>query len=126
MISTVISASSSKSVFGQDGPLNINLMKQTICRKLIVNTLQNTYFSTFNNIFKINLNNVIKFVQGILYFPINNPQITKAPSYFNLKSKTSMSRGLSMRVGISEAIRLFSTISNNNINNKFNEKKFNE
>jgi hypothetical protein len=96
-------------------------MKQTICRKLRANKVQNTYLSTFNNIFKINLNNVIKFVQGILDFPLNNPQITKAPSYFNLKSMTSLSKGLSMRVGISEAIRLFSTTFNNNINNNFNE-----
>lgn len=101
-------------------------MKQTICRKLIAKLVQNTYLSTFNNIFKVNLNNVIKFVQGIFYFPINNLQITKAPSYFNLKSKTSLSKGLSMRVGISEAIRLFSTTYKNNIHNNFNEKKFNE
>lgn len=99
-------------------------MKQTICRELRVKIVQNTYLSTFN--IKINLNNVIKFVQGILYFPLNNPQITKAPSYFNLKSKTSLSKGLSMRVEISEAIRLFSTNSINNMNNNFKEKKFNE
>jgi hypothetical protein len=57
-------------------------------------------------------------------------------SQLNLKSKTSMSKGLSMWVGISEAIRLFSTsplaplaplaplgVYNKNSNN---EKKFNE
>jgi hypothetical protein len=94
-------------------------MKQTISRKLIANIVQNTYLINLNNI----LNNVRKFVQGILYFPINNPQITKAPSYFDLKSKTSMSTGLSMRLGISEAIRLFSTnsMNNNNLEKKFNE-----
>ena len=108
-------------------------MKQTICRKLIAKLVQNTYLSTFNIIFKVNLNNVIKFVQGIFYFPINNLQITKAPSYFNLKSKTSLSKGLSMRVGISEAIRLFSTTYKSpraprrgTLDNNFKEKKFNE
>lgn len=64
------------------------------------------------------MNNVKMFVQG--FFHINNPQITKTPSYLNLKSLTSMSIGLSMWVGISEAIRLFST------NNNFNDKKFNQ
>jgi LAGLIDADG endonuclease len=69
---------------------------------------------------KINLKNVIMFVQGII-FHTNNPQITKAPSFFNLKFKTLLSKELSMWVGISETIRLFST------NNKdSNEKKFNQ
>jgi hypothetical protein len=120
-------------------------MQQTISRKLVANILQTTFLYCFklNNIIKqINLKNVTMFVQGII-FPTNNPLITKAPSYFmvqksqlNLKSKTSMSKGLSMWVGISEAIRLFSTsplaplaplaplgVYNKNSNN---EKKFNE
>ena len=67
-------------------------------------------------------------VQEIFLFPTNNPPITKALSllYFKLinsKSKTSMSNGLSMWVGISEAIRLFSTSAKKKPNN---EKKFNE
>jgi len=78
---------------------------------------------------KINLKNVRMFVQGIL-FHTNNPQITKAPSFFNLKFKTSLSKELSMWVGISETIRLFSTTTNclNNKNNSKDskEKKFNQ
>jgi hypothetical protein len=64
------------------------------------------------------------FVQRISKFYINNPPITKAPNLKNLslKSQTSMSNGLSMLVGISEAIRLFSTSSKKNSqDNKFNE-----
>ena len=60
---------------------------------------------------KVNLQNVRMFVQETL-FPINNPPITKAPSNIDmwyLKSKISLSKRLSMWVGISEAIRLFST-----------------
>jgi len=130
IISTTISASSNKSVFGQDGPLNIYfyLTQQTICRKLVAYILQTTFLCLFNlnnlfNIININLRNVTMFVQGILFFPTNNPPITKAPSFFiNFKSKTSMSKGLSMWVGISEAIRLFSTsIVNSNKEKKFRE-----
>ena len=43
VISTTISASSNKSVFGLDGPLNKNLMQQTTCRKLIVIIMQTTF-----------------------------------------------------------------------------------
>ncbi len=117
VISTTISASSNKIVFGRhwDGPLNftlklINLTQQTIRRNSIVIKLQTTFFSILSNI-KINLWNVTMFVKGII-FPIGNPPITKAPSLrlqLNLKSKTSVSKRLSMWVGISEAIRLFST-----------------
>jgi hypothetical protein len=88
VISTTIAASSNKSVFGQDGPLNIYfyLTQQTICRKLVAYILQTTFLCTFNlnnifNIIKINLRNVTMFVQGILFFPTNNPPITKAPSF---------------------------------------------
>lgn len=85
-------------------------MQQTIRRNLIVIIVQATfvyYLSKFN----IKLQNVRMFVQEIL-FPIKNPPITKAPSnmfMWYLKSKTSLSKRLSMWVGISEAIRLFST-----------------
>lgn len=119
IISTTISASSNKGVFGQDGPLKYiyngiavkfkYLMQQTICRKLVVLILQTTF-------------EVKKYTQKVRMFvketpfPTNNPLITKAPSLCifyssNLKSKTSLSKRLSMWVGISEAIRLFSTIS---------------
>ena len=112
VISTSIAANSKKGVFGQDGPLKI--MQRTICRKL--GKLQNT-FDYIKYIFQ----NVKMFVKGKLY-PTNNPPITKAPSLYymlNSKSKTSLSKRLSMRVGISEAIRSFST--NNTLDNKFSQ-----
>jgi hypothetical protein len=127
IISTTISASSNKSVFGQDGPLSKNyLTQQTIRRKLVsyIKIIQTTFlcvlYIKINNI-KINLENVRMFVQRMSKFYINNPPITKAPN-LNLKSQTSMSNGLSMLVGISEAIRLFSTSSKKNSQDiKFNE-----
>lgn len=109
VISTTISASSNKKVFGQDGPL-ITLMQQTIRRKLIEIKIQTT-FEDIIFLIKVKVQNVTMFVKGAL-FPINNPPITKAPNLtyvLNLKSKTSLSKRLSMWVGISEAIRLFST-----------------
>lgn len=96
VISTTISASSNKKVFGQDGPL-INLMQQTIRRKLIEIKIQTT-FEDILFLIKVKVQNVRMFVKGAL-FPINNPPITKAPSLthmLNLKSKTSLSKRLSM------------------------------
>ena len=87
------------------------LMQQTICGKLVALIVQATFVCTL--IFKkVNLQNVRMFVQGII-FPTNNPLITKAPqlSFSTGKSQTSLSKRLSMQVGISEAIRLFSTNS---------------
>ena len=120
IISTTISASSNKNVFGQDGPLNKNLTQQTIRRKYIEKV--QTTFVYFLLKMKKSAQNVKMFVKGTK-FPINNPPITKAPSLFlNLKSKTLLSKGLSMWVGISEAIRLFSTKKDINIS----DKKFSE
>lgn len=79
--------------------------------------------------FKTIIKNVKMFVQATV-FCTNNLQITKAQSLFcnpknyliNFKSKAYMSKRLSMWVGISEAIRLFSTsFSNNDKEKKFNE-----
>lgn len=119
VISTTISAASNKSVFGQDGPLII--MQQTIRRKLVEIKIQTTFEDIIcKMIFKIQ--NVKTFVKGIA-FPTNNPPITKAPSYFlYLKSKASLSKRLSMWVGISEAIRLFSTKKDI----KLSDKKFSQ
>ena len=127
VISTTISASSNKSVFGQDGPLYVNIMQQTIRRKLIVIKMQTTFVYILSIIKKkIELQNVRMFVEGTV-FPINNPPITKAPSnagMLYLKSKTSLSKRLSMWVGISEAIRLFST--KKDIKLSESEKKFSQ
>lgn len=85
-------------------------MQQTIRRKLIVIKVQTTFAYIFS-IIKVKLQNVKMFVKGTL-FHINNPPITKALSLtymLSFKSKTSLSKRLSMWVGISEAIRLFST-----------------
>ena len=127
IISTVISSNSNKSVFGQDGPLSKNyLTQQTIRRKLVSynKIIQTTFFYILSIIIdNINLKNVRMFVKRIYVFYTNNPPITKAPSliYLNLKSLTSVSNGLSMLVGISEAIRLFSTSSKKNNDQKFYE-----
>ena len=70
------------------------------------------------------IQNVTRFVKGTL-FPINNPPITKALSLthrLSFKSKTSLSIRLSMWVGISEAIRLFSTEKDI----KLSDKKFSQ
>lgn len=123
VISTTISASSNKNVFGQDGPLNKNLTQQTIRRNLIVIKVQTTFVYFLYRI-NIKLQNVRMFVQETL-FPIKNPPITKAPSniyMWYLKSKISLSKRLSMWVGISEAIRLFSTEKDI----KLSDKKFSQ
>lgn len=96
VISTTISASSNKKVFGQDGPL-INLMQQTIRRKLVEVIIQTT-FEVILFLIKVKFQNVKMFVEGML-FPINNPPITKAQSLtskLNFKSMTSLSNRLSM------------------------------
>ena len=119
VISTTISASSNKSVFGQDGPLNENLTQQTMRRKLINYIIQTT-LEHILSLIKIMLQCVKTFVKGILFL-INNPPITKAQSLacmLNFKSKISLSKRLSMLVGISEAIRLFSTKNNTNLPDK--------
>nr|QBM09697.1 cytochrome c oxidase subunit 1 [Dactylella sp.] len=96
IISTVVSATSNKHVFGQDGPLNYIWEQQTIRRNSVDHILQTTFLFILNNI-KINLKNVKMFVQEIL-FPTGNPLITKAPSFINLKSKIKESIRLSMWV----------------------------
>ena len=115
IVSTVVAASSNKSIFGQDGPLIgiIQLMQQTICGKFkncnINSLLQNTK----------NVRNIVySFLVTIFVIDLNNPPITKARNmaptlrqyqswlapYF--KSEIINFFGLSMQVGISEAIRL--------------------
>ncbi len=107
IISTTISASSNKSVFGQNGSLIgvILLTQQTICRE---------FMNYYNNLLLLNTNNLrnmfYSFIVRILVI-LNNPQITKARSE-NFKSEIIKFFGLSMWVGISEAIRLLSTCLN--------------
>ena len=94
-------------------------MQQTIRRNLIVIKVQTTFVYLLS-IINIKLQNVRMFVQETL-FPIKNPPITKAPSniyMWYLKSKISLSKRLSMWVGISEAIRLFSTKKDINLSDK--------
>ena len=104
VISTTISASSNKSVFGQDGSLieTFQLTQQTICRKL-KNCFINPLLLNTNDV----SNTIYSFLVKILIM-LSNPQITKARSE-NFKSKIIINFLLSMRVGISEAIRLLST-----------------
>src|ERR1700735_2416521 len=127
IISTTISASSNKNVFGRkrNGPLNIlqklnvkHLTQQTICRKSI-----KFIYATI----KISLIYFCKYAFLVIkLINIDNPQITKALNYsFKSRSKTSLSKRSSMLVGISEAIRLLSTKSfmkkTDKIESKFNE-----
>jgi hypothetical protein len=127
IISTTISASSNKNVFGRkrNGPLNIlqklnvkHLTQQTICRKSI-----KFIYATI----KISLIYFCKYAFLVIkLINIDNPQITKALIYsFKSRSKTSLSKRSSMLVGISEAIRLLSTKSfmkkTDKIESKFNE-----
>lgn len=102
--STVVAANSNKSIFGQNGPWIgvIQFTQQTICREFkncyINSLLQNT----------MNVSNIIYSFLVTIFVILNNPQITKARSE-NFKSEITNFFGLSMWVGISEAIRLLST-----------------
>lgn len=129
IVSTVVSASSNKSIFGQDGPLVgiIQLMQQTICGKFkscnINSLLQNT---------KNVRNTVYSFLVTIFVIDLNNPPITKARNmaptlrqcqswlapYF--KSEIINFFGLSMQVGISVLYSLkFIFRSSDNFINSF-------
>ena len=104
IISTVVAASSNKSIFGQNGPWIglIQFTQQTICRK---------FKNWYTNLLLQNTNNVSNIIYSILvtnFVILNNPQITKARSE-KFKSERIHFFGLSMWVGISEAIRLLST-----------------
>lgn len=110
IISTVISASSNKNVFGQDGPLTeerlaLQLSQQTICRKF-----KNWCIIFSNSLLQItkNVSNLSDSILVRIFVILNNPQITKARRIF-FKSEIRNFFGLSMLVGISEAIRLLST-----------------
>ena len=108
IISTTISASSNKSVFGHNGSLIeiFQLTQQTICRKL-----KNWYFSLLL-LNTINVSNTLYSLIVKTFVILSNPQITKARG-LHLKSKIIVNKfWLSMWVGISEAIRLLSTLLN--------------
>jgi len=112
IISTVVSASSNKNVFGQDGLLIVilQLMQQTICRE---------FKNCYNNSLLQNTNNVRNIIYSFIvtiFVILNNPQITKTRSE-NFKSEITKFFGLSMWVEISEVI--LSLRSNNNFFNSF-------
>ncbi len=81
IISTAISASSNKNVFGQDGPLIgiIQIMQQTI-RREFKNCYNNSLLQNTNNV-----SNIIYSFIVTIFVILNNPQITKARSE-NFKS----------------------------------------
>lgn len=122
IISTTISANSNKSVFGLYGPLIklTWLTQQTICRNflnwnfnlLLLNTKKMLYLMIYQRQLQqyrpqLNKFYLSSFLVKILVV-LNNPQITKARSKnFKLRKKNFFSK-LSMLVGISEAIRLWS------------------
>lgn len=141
IISTTISASSNKNVFGRkiDGPLinfivknipeitNKILMQQTICRK--VTNLKATIKISHIYYIKYYALIVIMLIKINKLFNVNNPQITKALFCIKYKTKslTSLCKRLSMLVGISEAIRLLSTSYKKDLKTRdISKDKFNE
>ena len=117
IISHVISTFSGKPIFGQNGPgCIINALQQTICKKLRKLNKQNTIQISRLQFYCINACISIFMVITVLVLVINfvypyNLQITKtqiiaSKNWFKFKSKTTLSYGLSMLVGISEAICL--------------------
>lgn len=107
MISTVISAGSSKSVFGYilNSPLIylfyiLYLLQQTICKEV----KQSLWFILPNTLFMLNF-----YISLVKILVMNdNPQITKARTILFKLGIKEFSK-LSMLVGIPEAIRLFLT-----------------
>lgn len=103
-------------------------MQQTICRKLTklkaTIKISHIYYIKYYALIVIKLININKL------FNVNNPQITKTLFYINYKIKSYTStirKRLSMLVGISEAIRLLSTICKKNLNTgHITKDKFNE
>lgn len=118
IVSTVVATNSNKSIFGRSGPLIgiIQFTQRTICRE---------FKNWYNNSLLQNTKNVSNIIYSFLvinFVILNNPQITKARSEnFNPLPGTEITNffGLSMWVGISEAICLFSLRSNNNFINSF-------
>ena len=129
IVSHTVSTFSGKPIFGQYGPKYlIDISQQTICRKLstlyIKNTIQITHLLYFLFSFyyyyqsekisaciTIYFLNIVKVLAILLvlvknFFYSYNPQITKARIFYIYKSKITLNSGLSMLVGISEAIRL--------------------
>ena len=115
--------------FGQYGPKYfINISQQTICRKLSILLKQNTIqvshiflykFNKLYNLFEVillkeicacistNLRLVVYTLVLVTKFVCSyNPQITNARIYLIYKSNITLNSGLSMLVGISEAICL--------------------
>jgi Cytochrome C and Quinol oxidase polypeptide I/LAGLIDADG endonuclease len=93
IVSHVISTMADKSVFGQCGPKNFYFSKRTICRNVNITQytkkISNTWYSFL--------------VKKIVCF--NNPQITKSRIILVSIFKITYFFELSMKVGISEAIR---------------------
>ena len=128
-MSHVISALAGKPIFGQDGPkYKLDISQQTICRKLSILLKQNTIqvshiflykFNKLYNLFEVillkeicacistNLRLVVYTLVLVTKFVCSyNPQITNARIYLIYKSNITLNSGLSMLVGISEAICL--------------------
>lgn len=115
IISTTISASSNKSVFGHNGSLIVllQLTQQTICRELMNASFKEHWMNDISNSLLFNTKNIsntmYSFLVRIFIILISNPQITKTQSE-NFKSKIQiMNFWLCMLVEISEAIRLLPT-----------------
>jgi hypothetical protein len=131
IVSHIVATFSGKPIFGQDGPKYLtDISKQTICRKLIFFYKQNTiqvnhkqnilgiFFYFLKSILNLSvcISNYLLIVVDFIIVKVKifayyyNPQITKARIIiimYNLyKSNITLNCGLSMLVGISEAICL--------------------
>jgi hypothetical protein len=120
IVSHVISTFSGKPIFGQNGPERIiYALQQTICKKLRILKKQNTIQISRLQFYSTNacisilmvIHTVLTVVMVKIFVFSYNPQITKTRIITSLrelkfKSKITLSYGLSMLVGISEAICL--------------------
>jgi hypothetical protein len=102
IISHVVSVFSNKPIFGQYGSLiyNFRLTQQTVSRKSKIFKFKSLLLDTLNNF-------VLFFVKILAV--LDNPLITNARSA-SYKLRITEFSSLSMLVGISEAIRLLSTV----------------
>ena len=112
----MISVFSHKPIFGQCGPLIyiFRLTQQTVSRKSKIFKFKSLLLDT--------LNNFVLFFVKILAI-LDNPRITNARSV-SYKLRITEFSSLSMLVGISEAIRLLSTVYLRRVRGKINHINF--
>jgi len=111
IVSHIVSTFSGKPIFGQYGPKYlIDILQHTICRKLSTFYIKHTILMSHTLHLCASITIEFLIVEIIVLVKIvyysYNPQITKARIYNKYKSNITLNSGLSMLVGISEAIRM--------------------